>query len=66
MVSLELLFVLTCSRTKTGAKGTGLWPDQIFCDYAQKFSDLQTEFKNQPQNYSRVEDLYSLCEIWQK
>jgi hypothetical protein len=76
MVSLEILFVLLCFRTKTKwwkfclsyyvsgqkpsggatghAKRAGRWPDLKFDDYTKNSSDLQSKFKNQPQNNSRA------------
>jgi hypothetical protein len=62
MVSLEILFVLLCfklSRQKLGggttghAKRVGQRPDPKFDDYTQNSSDLQSKFKNQPQNNNR-------------
>jgi hypothetical protein len=62
LVSLEFLFVLLCSRTKTGwwcqqSHQKGGRPDPKFDDYTQNSSDLQCKFKNQSQNNSRAQDV---------
>jgi hypothetical protein len=60
IVSEKLLFVLLCSRQKPGggatshAKRAGRRLDPKFDDYTQNSSDLQSKFKNQPQNNIRA------------
>jgi hypothetical protein len=48
------------------AKWAGRRRDPIFDDYTQNSSDLQSKFKNQPQNNSRAQDFKPPSEILAK